>query len=216
MKVESLFTPIRATVSPDGGDVLPGDFATIDTNIPANIVYTLDGTLPRKGAIGTTTVEAPAIIELKTPTSITFYAYDSRAGKSSNRTRTRRVVFTMDREHTVEEFKINKHFFKRLVGSIVDSNFYNTDRWVVPISTQPYSYLFINRSVESRQVRLLHNGIDILSTFPVVASQGFFEFNVQPISGANSLVVQARSLSDALSSETLVWDEGEWDVDTWD
>lgn len=194
--VQTLFTPIVATV-----DILPADFRagmeiTIDTNVPGVVLYTTDGSAPIDGEFGTTKVAAPATITIKTTTTLKYKVFDNRDGQDFNQSKTETLQYTATRNNPVEEFKDNKHFFRELYNSIVDKNFYiGDDDWVVPASIRQYTYLYRNNEGYRTRVRLLQNGIDALNNqFPILNGTDTVEFTMNVISGENNIEIQTEKV----------------------
>lgn len=175
-KVQSIFIPILATVTPTPDAFTGAGDVVIDTNVPGVILYTLDGSLPEDGEFGTFKASAPVTITLKTTTELRFRAIDSRPGQDFNYTKTQTLAYTVTRTNPLEVFRDNLHFFRRLYDAIVDKNFYLGDAWVVPVSSKPYTYLYINKEGFPALVRILQNGIDTLNDFPRVENGSSREF----------------------------------------
>jgi hypothetical protein len=210
-KVVNLFTPISAEITPDGGTLSAGDFVTIDTNVPAVVLYTIDGSEPKVGGMGTFRGDAPVQFELRVSARVRFKAIDSRLGRSTNQTKTQEASFTIERNNPVEEFRDTAHFFRRLVKSIVDQNFYLTEgKWLVPTSSRAYTYAFVNREGFPVRLRVLHNGIDIFTQFPIVGANQLKEVPIRPMSGENVLEIQTQR-----AGSTALYDIGLYDIDTY-
>ena len=206
-----LFTPIKATITPNGGTLSPGDVATIDTNVPAVVLFTLDGSDPKLGAFGTRRGESPVEIELRVSTRVRFKAFDTRLGFSYNVSRTREAFFTVPRSNPAESFRSTEHFYNRLIRSVVDDNFYLTEGvWTVPVAGRPYTYVFVNREGFPIRLRVLHNGIDLFTNFPIVGTGQFIEVPIRPISGENTVVVQTQR-----AGVTALYDLGRYDIDVY-
>lgn len=211
--VETLFTPVRTTISPDSGDLPIGATVTIDSNVPTLIYYTLDGSAPEEGEIGTFSGFSPVSISLYTSTKIRYKALDSRAGFEGNESRTLSAEYNILRNRPLEDFK-TRHFYLRLNRAIVDAGFYfGPEGWVVPVSERPMTYVFVNRESFPVHVRLLHNGADVVrEDFPLLATGESYEFLLTPTSGDNEIVIQTSRLG---SGEFMMYDVGQYDVDTY-
>lgn len=199
-KVLTLYAPVKTTITPTPGTVARGTVVTIDTNVPATVFYTLDGSAPEEGEFGTFRGEAPVEIELGVSTTLRYKARDSRSGEETNATKTQKAVYAIVRNRALEDFRANRHFFLRLNRAIVDENFFigPTD-WVVPVSKGAMTLLFVNREPFTVRVRILQNGADILQEeYPVLTSGGAYEFQVHPASGENDITVFAAKLGDPL------------------
>jgi hypothetical protein len=196
MKVQSLFVPVKVVASPlPSPSFEAGDEVVLDTNVPAFILYTLDGSIPQDGALGTFKQDAPVTIKISTTTVLKFKAIDNRLNQDFNQTKTQTLVYTVTRNNPAEIFRDNKHFFKKLDGAIVDHNFYvGGGKWVVPTSNTPYTYLFKNIEGFPVIVRLLQNGIDALNTssFPRLNPGDTIEFPVVSRSGDNNIEIQTE------------------------
>lgn len=193
-KVQTIFLPVKATVTPlPSAAFKAGDEVTIDTNVPAFVLFTLDGSLPKEGEFGTFKEDAPFTIKISTTTTLRFKAVDNRLDKEFNQTKTQKLTYSVSRKNPSEIFRDNKHFFKKLDRAVVDHNFYiGGGDWTVPTSDKLYSYLFKNIEGFRIKVRLLHNGIDALnvSPFPEIEHNGTIEFFIPSRSGDNSIEVQ--------------------------
>jgi len=194
-KVTTLYTPIKATITPNGGPVNAGSTVTIDTNVPATVVYTLDGSEPRLGFIGSFRADAPVDIELRVPARIRYRAFGSQIGRAFNQTRMQEASFTVVRNNPLEAYRDTSNVFRRLVRNIVDQNFYLTEgKWLVPTSSKPFTYAFVNREPYSILLRVLHNGIDVFQNFPVVAQNAMQEVPIRPTSGENTIEIQTEQV----------------------
>lgn len=203
-KVANIFTPIKVTVTPDGGTVNPGDTVTIDTNVPATILYTLDGSAPRLLSSGTLRGDAPVEVVLTATTRLRYKAFDSRLLFKTNVTKTQETTFTVERVNPAEAFRDTNNFYRRLIAAIVDSNFYLTEgKWVLPTTALPFTYLFVNREPYVIHLRVLHNGIDLYSNFPILASGEWLEVPIFPVSGENIIEIQTARLGAALYDEAI-------------
>ena len=191
-KVQSIFLPILATVTPTPDAFTGAGDIVIDTNVPGVILYTLDGSLPAEGEFGTFKAAAPVTITLKTTTELRFKAIDSRSGQDFNYTKIQTLVYTVVRTNPVEAFRDNFHFFKRLYNSIVDKNFYLGDSWVVPVSSKPYTYLYINKEGFPALVRVLQNGVDTITDFPRVENGFSREFPMTVTTGDVDIEIQTN------------------------
>lgn len=211
-KVVNLYTPIRAIVTPAGGAVDAGTKVTVDANIPASVIYTLDGSEPRMGSFGTLRADTPFEIEIRSTTRLRYKAFDSRQGKSSNATKVLEETFNVSRTNPAESFRDTDHFYRRLVKSMVDENFYLTEgRWLLPVATRPYTYVFVNREHHAVYLRVLHNGVDVFSSFPIVGIGEAKEVPIRPTAGANTIEVQTNR-----GGNIALYDEGSgYDVDVY-
>jgi hypothetical protein len=210
-KVQALYTPIQATITPTGGALNPGDSVTIDTNVPATVVYTIDGSEPRLGSFGAVRTDAPVSIQLRTPARVRFKAFDNRVGRALNATKTQEASFAMTRRNPLEAFRDTAHFYRRLTKIMVDQNFYLTEgNWLVPVSSLAYTYVFVNRESFAVRLRVLHNGIDVFSQPPLVGAGQVAEVPIRPISGDNTIEVQTIR-----GSHTALYDIGGYDIDTY-
>lgn len=210
-KVLNMFTPIRAKITPNGGAMNPGSIVTIDTNVPATVVYSLDGSEPSIGNLGTFRADAPVSVELRVSARVRFFAFDNRSGQSFNVTRRAEATFTIDRTNPLESFRDTSFFFRKLVTNIVDENFYLTEgRWLVPTSSFPFTYDFVNRQPFPVFLRVIHNGVDIFSNFPVVGVNESKEVTIRPISGDNTIEIQTEQ-----AGQTALYDIGRYDVDVY-
>jgi hypothetical protein len=210
-KVLNMYAPIRTEVSPEGGEIDVGTVVTIDTNIPATVAYTLDGSEPHLGAFGTFRADAPVEIELKVPARVRFKAFDSRVGQATNTTKTQEATFSMARTNAAEAFRDTAHFFRRLNALIVDENFYLTEgRWLLPVAGRPFTYVFVNREAFPVQLRVLHNGVDVFNNFPIVGVNQAKEVPIRPVSGENTIEVQTHR-----GGSTALYDIGRYDIDTY-
>jgi hypothetical protein len=211
-KVSTVFTPITATVTPNGGLLNPGDEITVDTNVPAIVYYTLDGSAPRAGSFGTVRADAPFSVKLSVPARLRFKAFDSRPGRTTNQTKTQESNFTMTRHAPLESYRDTNNFYRRLIKSIVDQNFYLTEgKWVVPTSSTPFTYVFVNREPYSIYLRVLLNGIDVFTNFPIVGAAEAKEVPIRPLSGENNIEIQTNR-----AGFTALYDIGRYDIDTYD
>lgn len=218
-KIVNLFTPIEATISPISGTILfPEDMVTIDTNVPADILWTLDGSDPREGYATTFKGEAPIEIALSVSTIIKFKATDNRAGFSFNQTKTQKASYTVDRLNPIELFRTNR-FFVGLNRVIVDHNFYIGDPsagFLAPVSADPMTLVFVNREPFTVRVRVKHNGIDIFTdVFPVVVTNGSLEIPLLPFSGDNQISIETQNVLEGALSDTALYDIGLYDIDTY-
>lgn len=212
-QVLNIFTSIRAVITPEGGNIAPGSAVVIDANVPATILYTLDGSEPRALAVGTAVAEAPVEIVIASSTRVRYKAFDSRPLFRSNATKTQEATFIVDRLNPAEAFRDTNNFYRRLLRSIVDSNFYLTEgRWVLPTSTRPFTYLFRNREPYFIRLRVLHNGVDVFSEFPSVSTGGVLEVPITPISGENRVEIQTAKIG---SGSPALYDEGLYDEDVY-
>lgn len=211
--VESFRPPIRVTLTPSPGTVAPGTEVTFDANVASKILYTVDGSAPEEGEVGTYVAYTPFVVELRTSTTIRYKAFDSRVGFESNESRTLQAVYTVVRNNPIETYKTN-HFYLRLNRAIVDAGFYfGPEEWVVPVSKDPFSYVFVNREPFSVRVRLLHNGSDtITGRYPIVPPSGSHEFMITPVSGDNEVVIMVANV---ISGQVALYDIGEYDVDSY-
>jgi hypothetical protein len=210
-KVVNLYTPITATIMPNGGNLNPGDVVTIDTNVPATVIYTIDGSEPRIGSFGTSRGDAPVEIELRVPARVRFRAVDSRLGRFMNATKTLEAAFAMERNNPVEAFRDTANFFRRLSAAIVDQNFYLTEgKWLVPVAGRPYTYVYVNREPFPIRLRVIHNGVDMFNVFPIVGPEQAKEVPIRPISGENTIEVQTER-----AGSTALYDIGRYDIDTY-
>jgi hypothetical protein len=210
-KVLNLYTPIRAAITPNGGDLNPGDSVTIDTNVPATVVYTIDGSEPRLGSFGTFRADSPVSIELVTVARVRFKAFDNRVGRASNATKTQEADFNVIRTNPIEVLRDTAHFFKRLTKIMVDENFYLTEgNWLVSVGNLPYTFMFVNREGFPIRLRVLHNGIDVFSQFPIVGPGQSKEVPIRPVSGENTIEVQTQR-----GGTTALYDIGRYDIDTY-
>lgn len=212
-KVTTLFTPIVATVTPGSGMLTPGDSVVVDTNVPAIVYYTIDGSEPRAGSFGTKKTDAPLTLELRVPTRLRFKAFDSRPGFATNQTKTLEANFDMNRTTPLESYRDTNHFFRKIITAIVDQNFYLTEgKWVVPTSSRPFTYLFVNREPYSVYLRVLHNGVDVYPGLnpPIVGSGQAKEVPIRPQSGENRIEVQTNR-----AGFTALYDIGRYDIDTY-
>lgn len=210
-KVQKLYTPITSTITPSDGTIGTGSVVVIDTNVPAVVLYTIDGSEPKLGGIGTFRGDAPVQFELRVSARVRFKATDSRLGRSTNQTKTQEATFTVERNNPVEEFRDTAHFYRRLVKSIVDQNFYLTEgRWLVPTSSRAYTYAFVNREGYPVRLRVLHNGIDIFTQFPIVGADQLKEVPIRPTSGENVIEIQTQR-----AGSTALYDIGLYDIDTY-
>jgi hypothetical protein len=213
-KVTTLFTPIVATVTPNGGTLTPGDSIVIDTNVPAVVYYTIDGSEPRAGSFGTKKGDAPITLELRVPTRLRFKAFDSRPGRATNQTKTLEATFDIARSNPLEVYRDTNHFFKKITKAIVDQNFYLTEgKWLVPTSSSPFTYLFVNREPYSIFLRVLHNGVDVYPGLnpPLVGAGQSKEVPLRPQSGENRIEIQTNR-----AGFTALYDSGRYDIDTYD
>lgn len=211
-KVVNLFTPIRSTITPNGGAVNPGAIVTIDTNVPATVLYSLDGSEPIRGALGTKSADTPVDIELRSTTRLRFKAFDNRVNNTTNQTKTQEATFTIARRNPLEPFRDTNQFFKKLVKSVVDENFYTIGNWVVPFASgRPYTYLFVNREGFPIRLRVLHNGIDVFSQFPIVGPGQSKEVPLRPTLADNTIEIQTER-----AGATALYDIGRYDIDTYD
>jgi hypothetical protein len=210
-KVLHIYAPIRGTISPAAGTLNPGDIVTIDTNIPATVVYTRDGSEPHLGAFGSLRADAPVEVELRVSTRIRFMAFDNRLGQETNATKTQEAMFEIVRKNPIEIFRDTTNFYRRLVKSIVDQNFYLTEgKWVVPVGSRPFTYVFVNREGFPILLRVLHNGVDVFNQFPIVGLNEAKEIPIRPISGENIIEVQTHR-----AGSTALYDIGRYGVDTY-
>lgn len=198
--VETLYLPVKATVTPQPSSTFAaGDDITIDTNIPAFILYTTDGSLPIEGEFGTTKLDAPVTIRIATTTTIRYKAVDNRLDKGFNQTKTQKLTYTVTRHNPAEAFRDNKHFFKKLDDSVVDHNFFIGGDWTVPASEIRYSYLYKNEEGFKTRVRLLHNGIDSQNVtennYPQLNAGQTIEFYMPSRSGDNSIEIQTSKVT---------------------
>jgi len=208
-KVTNAFTPIRAAITPDGGILNPGDTVTIDTNVPATVLYTVDGSEPVKGSTGTKQGDAPVSIDLRVSARVRFKAADSRAGLSYNATKTQEATFDIARTNPVESLRDTAHFFRALVESIVDQNFYLTEgTWLVPVGSKPYTFVFLNQEAFPVRMRALHNGVDVFNIFPVVGPGQTKEIPIVATSGDNSIEIQTER-----AGSVALFDIGRFDID---
>lgn len=190
-KLTSLFAPIVATVTPGAGVVSPGRVITIDTNVAARVLYTLDGSLPADGAVGTHQADAPVGIVLAIATTLKFQAIDSK--RPDNYTSVQSVVFKMTRRNPLETFRDGKHFYNRLRAATVDHNFYVGDGWTVPKSEVPYTYLFRNPESIKVLTRVLHNGRDTRTDgFPMLDPKAAAEFAMVVRASENLIEIQTQ------------------------
>jgi len=225
-KIINLFTPIKATIVPGGGTVNPGMVVVIDTNVPASVLYTLDGSDPKALAVGTFRADPPIEISVFVTTRVRFKAFDSRPAFRTNITKTQDALFEAfmppiydvslydapleGRNNPAESFRDTNYFYKRLVKSIVDENFYLTvGKWLLPISQRPFTYLFVNREPYPVRLRVLHNGIDIFPNYPFVLIDEAKEIPISPISGENTLEIQTSR------GQVALYDSGIYDIDVY-
>lgn len=207
--VTTLFTPIVVTVTPEEGEVTGGTKVTIDANVPATLIYTLDGSEPRFGAVGTKRADVPLELEMRVTTRVRFKAFDSRKGKAFNATKTLERTYTVSRTNPAESFRDTNNFYSRLYRSIVDDNFYLTEgKWLLPIGNRPFTYVFVNRQGYPILLRVLHNGVDIYSTFPVVGVDELKEVPIRPTTGDNTIEIQTSRVG-----STALFDIGRFDID---
>lgn len=203
-QVVNIYAPIEVSVTPNGGLLSPGDTVVIDTNVPATVLYTTDGSKPSALSLGTFRVDAPAEIPVYASTRLRFKAFDIRPLFQANISRTKEAFFSVPRTRPVEVFRDGNNFFRRLIRGIVDSNFYLTEgNWLVPVPNHPMTYLFINRESLTVRVRLLHNGVDVFSTFPLLGPDESLEFPITPTSGENTILVQTEQANVALYEDGL-------------
>lgn len=210
--VTTVFTPITASVTPNGGTLNPGATVTVDTNVPAVVYYTLDGSAPRAGSFGTQRAETPFSFPLYVASRLRLKAFDSRAGRTTNQTKTMSVEFAMTRHAPLEAYRDSDNFFRRFIKTVVDQNFYLTEgKWVVPTSSTPFTYVFVNREPYSVYLRVLHNGIDVFTNFPIVGVAEAKEVPIRPLSGENNIEIQTNR-----AGFTALYDIGRYDIDTYD
>jgi hypothetical protein len=190
MKLTYLYAPIELSFT-SGATVDAGTVVQLDTNIQDSIVlYTLDGSLPVEGNFGTFKGEAPVSVEVKATTRIRARAF-SRIN-SQRTTKTLEYTYTVSRTETpIEKYDTTERFYRKLVKSIVDMNFYNNQGWVAPTTQNPLYYVFVNNELFSVRVNFLHNGVPhSVTTFPQLAPGESFEFPVSPSSGENTIEIQ--------------------------
>lgn len=209
--ISTLFTPIRATATP-AGTITGGSSVTIETNVPATVLYTLDGSEPRLNVEGTFRADAPVSIELRVSARLRFKAIDSRLGRANNQTKTREVRYVVTRNNPAEALRDTSHFYRRLLRSVVDSNFYLTaGRWLLPSSNRSYTYAYVNRESYPVRLRALHNGVDVFTTFPIVGINELKEIPIRPTSGENFIQIQTNR-----GGSTALYDIGRYDIDTYE
>lgn len=188
-KVAFLFAPIVATVTPGAGALNPGTIVTIDTNVAARVLFTLDDSPPTEGAVGTTVADAPVEILLAIGATLKFQVIDSK--REDNYTSIQSAVYTITRRNPLEVFRDAKHFYNRLRAAIVDHNFYVGDGWTVPKSEVPYTYLFRNPESIKVRTRVLHNGRDTRTDgFPILDPKAAAEFSMVIQASENLVEIQ--------------------------
>jgi len=205
------YTPIDVFVTPPGGNVSPGSSIKIDTNIPTTIFYTLDGTdIDEKNALSTFRAESPVEFTIYTNMLLSLKAYD-RSVEKKLESKTLKYTFIVNRINRMEDFRDTSFFYRKLVKSVVDQNFYLTEgKWVVPTSPKPQNYVFVNREPFPVYLRVLHNGVDVFSTFPVVGIDGYKDVPIVSVSGPNVIEIQTKR-----SGGTGLYDTALYDVDVY-
>lgn len=194
-QVQTLYTAVRVSASIAPGTVAAGSVVTFSTNVPADLIWTLDGSRPRKGRIGTFFGESPVTVMVPQSMTIQMQANDNRPGRLSNKTAVLSFAYTVARSReALETFKTTKRYFQILKEITVDHNFYSEEGWTVPVSSIPLSYLAQNPESRTVKMRVLHNGVDLTSTtnFPTVGPNGALEVFVLPVSGGNNIVIQTN------------------------
>lgn len=209
-KVQTLFTPISVFVTPPSGTVPPGAVVTIDTNVPARVYYTVDSTEPVDGGISTRFADAPVSVPIYTTSLLKCRAVDLRPGYVQE-SRTVSTLYTVERKNPLESFRDGLYHYNRLVRSIVDHNFYFTEyKWIVPVSSRPFTYAFVNRNPYPVYVRAVHNGVDLFTQLPNVGAGQAYEIPIRPIRGENVLLIGT-----SISGGTGIYDVSLYDVDVY-
>lgn len=192
-KVTTLFAPVVPTITPPAGALSLGKAVTIDANIAARILYTLDGSLPEEDEFGTIEAEAPVTIYPAFSCTIRYRAI--ALDQDDNYSKTKSAVFTVARNNPAEIFRDGKHFHRRLLDVTVDDNFFTYAKsWTVPKSSTPYTYLVRNPETIPVRVRLLHNGVDTRAglPYPTLQPGAATEFGMVVSATSNLVEIQTQ------------------------
>lgn len=190
-KLASLYAPLVATVTPGAGTLTPGQTVTIDTNLEATVLYTLDGSRPEVGAVGTKAAVAPAEIVMAVSATLKYQAFSNQ--RPTNMTKMRAISYTVPRTRPLEEFRDRKHFLRALLAAIVDHNFFSGDGWTAPKAIRPFTYLVKNIESIRVRVRVLHNGRETRTDgYPTLDPGQAAEFGMQIQATENMIEVQTQ------------------------
>lgn len=193
MKLATLNTDIVLSASVPSGTITGGTTVTFDTNVPALLLWTFDGSKPTRGRSGTAFGDAPADIVITDTTNLRIQAIETRPGRYRHKTPILEYNYTVQRKNTPsEQFKNKSRYYILLKDEIVDHNFYVEEGWTVPVSTIPFSYLAFNPESRTVKMRVLHNGVDLAPSFPTVGPNGVLEVLIYPVSGENLIEIQTN------------------------
>lgn len=192
-KLITLFSPITLTFT-ENTNIDPGTIIQLDTNVNDTLIlWTLDGSLPINGNFGTFQQEPPVNITIFSTTRVRARAFKRTLPDLTTKTLERTYIVT--RTQPAEQFKTTERFFRKMVDSIVDGNFYHKEGWVAPTSEKPLTYIFVNREPFKVRVNFLHNGIRFRETsFPILDPGASFEFPIFPVSGDNDIAIETSQV----------------------